>query len=132
MTNKHRGEVALQAGDQTYTLCLTLQALADIEAALGAEDIADIGARLLKPKSADLIAILAALMRGGGHDVADADAGRLSLSLEDIIGAIVQVFETSGLLRWQAVTDGEPANAPPAPSNSAGEDAAKNQPAPQA
>ena len=92
MTNKHRGEVALQAGDQTYTLCLTLQALAEIEAALGAEDIADIGARLLKPKSADLIAILAALMRGGGHDVADADAGRLSLSLEDIIGAIVQVF----------------------------------------
>ena len=58
MTNIHRGEVALTAGEETYTLNLTLQALAEIEAALGAEDIADIGARLLKPKSADLISIL--------------------------------------------------------------------------
>ena len=64
-------------------------------------------------------------MRGGGHEMNDVGAAQLPLTLEDIIGAIVQVFEISGLLRWQTVANEEQADAPAAPSGAADEDAAK-------
>lgn len=35
MANPHRGEVALQAGDQTYTLSYSINAICDLEDALG-------------------------------------------------------------------------------------------------
>ncbi len=45
MVNRHRGEIAAELGGETYTLCLTLGALAEIEHAYGGEDLIAIAER---------------------------------------------------------------------------------------
>lgn len=75
MTNPHRGDVTLRLRGETLTLRLTLGALAEIEAAFGASDLAALGARLAQGRigARDLIAVLAAAARGGGLPISDAD-----------------------------------------------------------
>jgi len=75
MANRRRGEVALALGAERYTLCLTLGALAELEDALGAADLTDLAARFGNGwlRSRDLIALLGAALRGGGHAL-DAEA----------------------------------------------------------
>lgn len=77
MANRRRGEVALALGPERYTLCLTLGALAELEDALGATDLPDLAARFAggRLRSRDLIALLGAALRGGGHDL---DAGAVA------------------------------------------------------
>ena len=62
MANRIRGEVPLTLGGRRYTLCLTLGALAELEAALQAGDLAGVA------------------LRGGGHDLDDAAVARLPLA----------------------------------------------------
>ena len=45
MPNCHRGEIAARLDGRDYTLCLTLGALAEMEAAFSARDLNDIAAR---------------------------------------------------------------------------------------
>lgn len=53
-------------------LCLTLGALAEMEGALGVEGIEALAGRMRALSAADLMAVLAALLRGGGeHELAD-------------------------------------------------------------
>lgn len=66
MSNRARGEVTIEAGGETHTLCLTLGALAEIEAGLGVSGFAAMAERLKTPSAADLALVLAALLRGGG------------------------------------------------------------------
>ncbi|MEM1284863.1 MAG: gene transfer agent family protein [Pseudomonadota bacterium] len=46
MVNRYRGEVALTFGSETHTLCLTLDALARLEDALGCSDLPSLMAKL--------------------------------------------------------------------------------------
>ena len=71
MVNRHRGEVAAIIDGREYVLCLTLGALAELEDFFGAGDLAELAARLgAGPLTArQLAAILAAGLRGGGHEV---------------------------------------------------------------
>ena len=72
--NAARGETELVIGGQARRLCLTLGALAEIEAAFGCTRIGELEARMRVLSAADLLVVLAALLRGGG----EADlAGRL-------------------------------------------------------
>ncbi|MGU3536713.1 gene transfer agent family protein [Methylobacterium sp. A54F] len=82
MPNLRRGEVPLDLGGRRYTLCLTLGALAELEAACGADDLSGLGARFAGGRlaSRDLIALLGAALRGGGHDLDDAAVARLPLA----------------------------------------------------
>lgn len=48
-------------------LCLTLGALAEIEAGLGLAGIAELAGRMRAPSATDLTVVLAALLRGGGE-----------------------------------------------------------------
>ncbi|MCJ2033277.1 gene transfer agent family protein [Methylobacterium sp. J-068] len=82
MVNRRRGEVALALGTERYTLCLTLGALAELEDALGAADLAGLAARFSQGglKSRDLIALLGAALRGGGHDLDAAAVAALPLA----------------------------------------------------
>lgn len=66
MSNPARGEVTLEGGGETHTICLTLGALAEIEAGLGVSGFAAMAERLKTLSAADLALVLAALMRGGG------------------------------------------------------------------
>lgn len=73
MANPLRGEVDVELDGCRYTLCLTLGALAELEAALGGEDILALAERFERGRlsARDLIRIIGAGLRGGGSDVTD-------------------------------------------------------------
>ena len=62
-----------------FRLCLTLGALAELEDALGVDDLASIGARFAdgRVRARDLLHVLVAGLRGGGHDVSVDDVARM-------------------------------------------------------
>ncbi len=96
MANRRRGETSLALGDRRYTLCLTLGALAEIEAALGVPDLAGLAARFAggRLSGRDLIVLLGAALRGGGHDLDDDAVARLPLSsgIEPVATALAEAF----------------------------------------
>lgn len=65
--NGARGEVGLMIGGTERRLCLTLGALAELEAAFGCSRISELEARLRAASAADMQVVLAALLRGGGE-----------------------------------------------------------------
>lgn len=73
MANLHRGEVDATIDGTVVTLCLTLGALAELEAKFEAEDLSQLGERLAEGRisARHLIAILGAGVRGAGHNMAD-------------------------------------------------------------
>lgn len=81
MTNIHRGEIDAEIGGEVRTLCLTLGALAELEARLGAGDLAGLAERFAEGRisARDLTAILGAGLRGGGNALTDDDLARMSV-----------------------------------------------------
>jgi len=81
MPNIHRGEIAAAIGGETRVLCLTLGALAELEAQLGAGDLAGLAERFAggKVSARDLTAIIGAGLRGGGSDVSDDQLAQMSV-----------------------------------------------------
>lgn len=65
--NSARGEVGIKLAGERRRLCLTLGALAEMEAALGVEGAAALADRLRVVSARDLLVVLAALLRGGGE-----------------------------------------------------------------
>ena len=81
MHNPHRGEVSANIDGETRVLCLTLGALAELEARLGAGDLVGLGERFAagRVSARDLTAIIGAGLRGGGAAVTDDDVARMSI-----------------------------------------------------
>ena len=79
MANLHRGEISAELEGRQWTLCLTLGALAELEAAYDGADLLQLAERFSKGRIAasDAIRILGAGLRGAGNDVADADVARM-------------------------------------------------------
>ena len=99
MANRARGDVDLLAGGHSYTLRLTLGALAEIEDGLGLNNLSEIEARLKKLRAADLAIVTAALIRGGGHEISAVEALRLPVDLPVLVNAVTRAFsggESSG------------------------------------
>lgn len=65
--NRARGEVLLQIDGRQVRLCLTLGALAELEAAFDVASLAELGERLAHLTAADLVVVLVALAKGGGE-----------------------------------------------------------------
>ena len=65
--NTARGEVVVTLAGAPRRLCLTLGALARIEAALGLSDWSRLPDRIATLTAGDLTAVLAALLDGGGE-----------------------------------------------------------------
>jgi hypothetical protein len=82
MPNRRRGEVALVLGGERHTLCLTLGALAELEDAFGVTDLPALGERLSSGRisSRDLLKLVVAGLRGGGHALDDAEVAALPLA----------------------------------------------------
>ncbi len=93
--NSLRGEVGLEIGGQTHRLCLTLGALAEIEAALGCRSIEEMRARLAKMSASDLKNVLAALLRGGGEDAAADRVATLPLAPVAAARAVADAFSAA-------------------------------------
>ena len=113
MANRRRGEVALELGEERYTLCLTLGALAELEDAFGIEGLAALGERFAQASltGRDVVRLLAIALRGGGHDLDEGAVAALPLAggIEPIATALGECFA--------AAFGSTPAN-PPAPPRS--------------
>jgi hypothetical protein len=81
MVNARRGEVPLTIAGQTYHLCLTLGALAELEQAFAVEGLRGLGTRFAEGSfsSCDVMILLKIALRGGGHDLTDQDVAALPL-----------------------------------------------------
>jgi hypothetical protein len=73
MANRHRGEIDANLDGSRYRLCLTLGALAELEAAFGDEDMLALAARFEtgRLKASDCVRIIGAGLRGAGYELAD-------------------------------------------------------------
>ena len=96
MTNPRRGEVPLQLGTRRYTLCLTLGALAELEAAFQVGDLTALAERFGTGRlsSRDLLTLLAVALRGGGHEMSDAEVASLPLhdGIEPVAAALADLL----------------------------------------
>ncbi len=79
MANKYRGEIAATLDGASYTLCLTLGALAELETAFGTDDMLSLANRFGAGRisAGDCVRVIGAGLRGGGHDVADDAVARM-------------------------------------------------------
>jgi hypothetical protein len=91
MANRHRGEIEACLSGQTYKLCLTLGALAELEAAFGDEDMLALAQRFEKGRlrASDAIRVIGAGLRGAGYDIGD-EAVR-SLQAEGGVAGFVDI-----------------------------------------
>ena len=82
MPNIHRGEIEAELGGARRKLVLTLGALAELEAAFGADDLVALAERFAtgRLRARDLIRIIAAGLRGAGESVSDEDVARMAVS----------------------------------------------------
>ncbi len=73
MANKYRGEIDACLDGKTHRLCLTLGALAELEAAFGDEDMLALAARFEggRLRAEDAVRIIGAGLRGAGAEIAD-------------------------------------------------------------
>jgi hypothetical protein len=81
MANRHRGEIEAEIGGERRTLVLTLGALAELEAAFGADDLVQLAERFGsgRLKAQDLIRIIGAGLRGAGEDVSDNEVAAMAI-----------------------------------------------------
>jgi len=77
--NARRGEIVAEFDGRSRRLCLTLGALAELEAGLGAEDLSALAARFSSGRlsARDLIALIGAGLRGGGEAVSDEEVASM-------------------------------------------------------
>jgi Phage tail tube protein, GTA-gp10 len=77
--NPHRGEIAARLDGAPYRLCLTLGALAELESAFGDTDMLALAERFQSGRlsARDAVRIIAAGLRGAGHDIADDAVARM-------------------------------------------------------
>jgi hypothetical protein len=71
--NRRRGEIAAELDGKVRKLCLTLGALAELEAAYAADDLGALVARFSRGSlsALDLARVIAAGLRGAGEDVTE-------------------------------------------------------------
>jgi hypothetical protein len=79
MANRHRGEIAASFDGRERTLCLTLGALAELEASFGAEDLVALAGRFETGRlsARDIATIIGCGLRGAGEAASDAEVAAL-------------------------------------------------------
>ena len=90
--NTARGEVLLRVDDQDVRLCVTLGALAELEAAFDVVSLAELGERLAQLTAADLITVLATLARGGGVEMSVGELSAARIDAKAAAQAVAEAF----------------------------------------
>jgi hypothetical protein len=82
MPNLHRGEIEADIGGARRRLVLTLGALADLEAAFGADDLVALAERFGSGRlnAHDLARVIGAGLRGAGETVSDEEVARMTVA----------------------------------------------------
>ncbi|MEZ5957923.1 MAG: GTA-gp10 family protein [Hyphomonadaceae bacterium] len=90
--NRARGEVLLAVDGRDLRLCLTLGALAELEAAFDVISLAELAERLAHLTAADLIVVLAALAKGGGETLSTAELAGARIDPKAAASAVAEAF----------------------------------------
>ena len=79
MANRQRGEIEAVLDGQRRTLCLTLGALAELEAGLAAADLMGLARRFGEGRltAGEAVKVIGAGLRGAGADIDDAAVARM-------------------------------------------------------
>lgn len=80
--NGRRGEIEAELDGRPRRLCLTLGALAELEAAFAASDLSALVARFSTGKlsATDMIRVIGAGLRGAGETIDDNEVGRMAVA----------------------------------------------------
>lgn len=109
MANRRRGEVEAVVDGEPVVLCLTLGALAELEAAFGAEDLSALAGRFAGGRLAarDLLRIFACGLAGGGRRSSEAEvaAMRIDGGLAGLVRVVADLLEAT----FGTTPDGGPA-----------------------
>lgn len=90
--NAARGETVLTVDGRARRVCLTLGALAEIEGALGCRTMAELELRMRALSAADLVIVIAALLRGGGEADTAAQIGEVDVAPGAAARAVSEAF----------------------------------------
>ncbi len=117
MVNRHRGEINAILDGQSFALCLTLGALAEIEAQLGGVDILALAQRFESGGigAQDAICIIGAALRGAGNEISDKDVARMRVEggVPGYLTLVIDLLHAAfGLEPQQAAPASGDANAP--------------------
>lgn len=93
--NKARGEVLLVIDGRDHKLCVTLGALAELEAAFDINSFAELGERLAHLTASDLLLVLAALSAGGGEAMSSAELARARIDPAAAAAAVAEAFRAA-------------------------------------
>ena len=97
MANKQRGEITIKGPEnKTYTLCLTLGAIAQIEEQLELQSLMQVDEVMGQARMGHILTIFIALLNGGGHDVTKADMMKWNVDLKELMAKIRDAFAASG------------------------------------
>lgn len=79
IANRRRGEIAAELDGKGYRLCLTLGALAELEAVYAADDLSALVERFSRGRlsALDIMRIIGAGLRGAGNQFSDDDVGAM-------------------------------------------------------
>jgi hypothetical protein len=79
MANRHRGEISARLDGRERTLCLTLGALAELEASFSADDLVALAKRFEGGalSARDIIRILGCGLRGAGETASDEEVAAM-------------------------------------------------------
>lgn len=82
MANHHRGEIEAELSGRTFTLCLTLGALAEIEHAYGGADFIAIAERFESGRigATDALRVIGAGLRGAGNSISNEELATMSVA----------------------------------------------------
>jgi hypothetical protein len=110
--NKYRGEISAEFDGRPYRLCLTLGALAELEAVFGNEDMIALATRFEngRLKAGDAIKVIGAGLRGAGTDISDADVStmRCSGGAAGYVSVVVNLLEATFGASGEAERDEAP------------------------
>ena len=92
VANGARGEVVAGLAGAERRLCLTLGALAEIEAGLELDGLSGLAERMRALSARDLTVVLAALLRGGGERMLADELDRAPVDPREAAEAVAKAF----------------------------------------
>lgn len=111
MANRRRGEIAAELDGRQRRLCLTLGALAELEAAYSADDLVALVERFARGRlsALDMMRVIGAGLRGAGEEVSDEAVGAMQ-SADGAAGFAAIVSDLLTATFGAAPREGAPAN----------------------
>ncbi|MBI3438913.1 MAG: gene transfer agent family protein [Proteobacteria bacterium] len=93
--NTARGEVLLTINGAERRLCVTLGALAELEAAFDVASLGELGERMAQLTASDLLIVLSALCSGGGEAMSTAELAAAQIDTRAAATAVAAAFQAA-------------------------------------